>query len=188
MTKSSNPHHLILGELKDFLSGKILPDTHDERYRQKILKILITKKHYKREHIYRNLKIQIGAGRKRASILVDFLIKFKNRKICLIKYAPGSLVTRRLSTLAISRTVVDYQIPYVVITNGDDAEVLDGDTGKVVDTGLLNIPSFQMTNEKFSRFLFQPIDAIKKEQALRIAYACEVDGACPCDTDICIIE
>ncbi len=188
MTKSNNPHHLILGELSDFLSGKTLPDTHDERYRQKILRLLVEKKLFKNEHIDRNLNIEIGTGRHLASIKLDFLIKFKDRKVCLIKYAPGSLVTRRLSTLAISRTIVDYQIPYVVITNGEDAEILDGDTGKVIDTSLSNIPSFQMIMDQFSHFSFQSVKEAKQKQASRIAYACEVDGACPCDTDICILE
>ena len=30
-------HHLILGELTDLITGETLTDTHDERYRQKLI-------------------------------------------------------------------------------------------------------------------------------------------------------
>jgi len=34
-------HHLILGELDDLITGERVKDTHDERYRQKIARLLI---------------------------------------------------------------------------------------------------------------------------------------------------
>ena len=42
-----NGHHLILGELRDFITGATLKDTHDERYRQKIARLLINRKGYR---------------------------------------------------------------------------------------------------------------------------------------------
>ena len=36
-----NPHHLVLGELSDFLTGEKRIDTLDERYLQKISKHLV---------------------------------------------------------------------------------------------------------------------------------------------------
>lgn len=36
-----NPHHLILGELTDYLTEETLADTHDERLRQKIVRHLV---------------------------------------------------------------------------------------------------------------------------------------------------
>ena len=38
-----NGHHLILGELTDYITGETLKDTHDERYRQQIARRLIDK-------------------------------------------------------------------------------------------------------------------------------------------------
>ena len=37
-------HHLILGELTDYLTGEPLTDTHDERLRQELAKWLVEKK------------------------------------------------------------------------------------------------------------------------------------------------
>ncbi|MCK7503858.1 MAG: hypothetical protein MZV70_06955 [Desulfobacterales bacterium] len=43
---SMGGHHLILGKLTDFLTGEVLDDTLDERYRQKIARWLVEQKGY----------------------------------------------------------------------------------------------------------------------------------------------
>lgn len=183
-----NQHHYVFGTLNDFLSGKELPDTLDERYRQKIVKLIVQENNFHKTDVKRSIEHIIKAGKKKAIIKCDYEITYNNKIICMIKYAPGSLVTRRLSTLAFSRAIVSYQIPFVVITNGEDAEILDGESGKIINTGLSNLPRFEQVSELFSSFSFKPIDKMKQEQASRIVYACEIDGACPCDTDICTLE
>jgi hypothetical protein len=106
----------------------------------------------------------------------------------LIKYAPGSLVTRRLSNLALSRIICAYQVPVVVTTNGEDAEIINGSTGKLTGQGLDEIPS-KIQLEKIDHSVSFPIiSAGIHEKASRIAFACEVDGACPCDTDVCMVQ
>ena len=59
----------------------------------------------------------------------------------VIRFGPGSLVSRERPTLAISRLIEPYQVPLAVVTNGQDAEVLDGETGRVVGRGLAAIPA-----------------------------------------------
>ena len=39
-------HHLILGELDDLITGESIKDTHDERYRQRIARLLVDEKGY----------------------------------------------------------------------------------------------------------------------------------------------
>ena len=57
--------------------------------------------------------------------------------MCMVlKYGPGSLVTRRRAVLAVSRLIAPYQVPVAVITNGRDAEIIDGASGKVAASGL----------------------------------------------------
>ena len=188
MENQSNPHHLVLGELNDFLTGAVLTDTLDERYRQKIIKNFVLVGKFEKKEIETNILLEVVAGEKKATIKVDFLITYQKKAIALIQYAPGSLVTRRLSTLALSRILKPYQIPIVVITNGEDAEILDGYSGKVMATGLDHIPDKKVIEENMASFSFEPIQQVRFDQASRIAYACEVDGTCPCDSDICIIE
>ena len=188
MENESNPHHLVLGKLTDFLTGIILPDTLDERYRQKIAKSLVIDFRFQKKNIRNNISLEVIAGLKKAVIKIDFLVNGNEKTIALIKFAPGSIVTRRLSTLALSRIIKPYQIPIVVITNGEDAEILEGDSGKVISTGLKNLPDKKSVEKNISSFSFKPINEAMFDKASRIAYACEIDGACSCDSDICIMK
>lgn len=188
MNTETNPHHLVMGELEDFLTGQLLPDTHDQRYLQKISKILVLEKKFDKRYIEAGLTYEVNIDRKIARIKVDFLVQFKDKAVMLIKYGPGSLVTRRQAALALSRILKPYQIPVVIVTNGEDAEILNGVTGKVSATGLEQIPNRLEIEKKSESFSFQTITSQIRDMASRIVYACEVDGACPCDTDICVIQ
>jgi hypothetical protein len=105
----------------------------------------------------------------------------------LIKYGPGSLVTRRRSTLAASRLVASYQVPVAVVTNGEDAEILDGTTGKVVSQGLTTMPSRTELQNMTEAIQFPMVSSERAEIESRLFYCFEVDGSCPCDEDICRI-
>lgn len=188
MSAISNPHHLILGKLYDFLTGVEMTDTLDERYCQKIAEKLVLEKGFDKADIVANKRIEISAGGKKAGIKIDFLIHYQHKIVGLIQYAPGSLVTRRLSTLALSRIIRPYQIPVVVITNGEDAEILSGETGKVTASGLENLPHKADLIQNYGSFSFRPIPDVIRDQASKIVFAFEVDDACPCDSDVCILE
>ncbi|WP_457553136.1 type I restriction enzyme HsdR N-terminal domain-containing protein [Desulfobacula sp.] len=188
MENQPNPHHLVLGKLNDFLTGSVLADTLDERFRQKIAKILVMEGKFEKIDIENNITVEVIVGLKKATLKIDFLVNFQEKTIALIKFAPGSLVTRRLSTLALSRMIKPYQIPIVVLTNGKDAEILEGDSGKVIATGLQNLPDKERIEKNMTSFSFKPINKALFDKASRIAYAFEIDGACPCDSGICKIE
>ncbi len=178
-----NPHHLVLGELSDFLTGEKRIDTLDERYLQKISKHLV-QMGYSKENIRTNEEVTVTAANQRGSIRIDFLITEGDRICMLIKFAPGSLVTRRLSNLALSRVICPYQIPVIVTTNGEDAEIINGITGKLTSQGLDGIPSKTDLEKIDSSVSFPAISAIIHEKASRIAYACEVDGSCSVNDDL----
>ncbi len=185
-------HHLILGEISDFITGESLQETHDEQYRQKLAHILVEKKGYLKKEIIPRWELLIKAGDKKAVIKIDFVIKiadFRADKICMIiKYGPGSLVTRRRPVLAASRLLVPYQIPLAVVTNGDDAEILDGKTGRLLASGLDAIPSKSDligSQGLLANASFEPISEQRAEKESRILYAYEIDGSCPCDDTVC---
>lgn len=183
-----NPHHLVMGELNDFLTGETLPDTHDERYRQKLARFLVETLGYEKTDIESNRALIIRAGERSARLKVDFLVSRNDTAVIMIKYAPGSLVTRRLSNIALSRIIFPYQIPVVVTTNGEDAEVICGTTGGVKGEGLSAIPGIKdpwITSLPESPV---PVSSKLADKASRISFACWIDGACPCDSDVCTIE
>ena len=178
-------HHLIMGKLADFITGETLNDTHDERYRQKIAKLLVEVRDFKRSEIAPRHKLVVKAGDKKAIICIDFVISLCEKICMIVKYGPGSVVTRVRPSLAVSRLVSGYQVPVVVITNGEEAEIVNGSKGTVTGRGLESIPSRSTLMEAFHEYSFEPISARKVEMESRIAYAFEVDDSCPCDDSIC---
>lgn len=180
-----NGHHLILGQLTDYLTGETLEDTHDERYRQKLACFLVEQKGYLKTDITSRHPFVSKAGEKKAMTRIDFLVTVHGKIAMLIKYGPGSLVTRRRPALAASRLLADYQVPLVVVTNGKDAEVMDGASGKVSGTGLGSLPERGELENIVNAHLFKPISTERAEMESRIFYAYEVDGCCPCDETVC---
>ncbi|MBU0767826.1 MAG: type I restriction enzyme HsdR N-terminal domain-containing protein [Proteobacteria bacterium] len=183
--EKNNGHHLILGELVDFITGETIRDTHDERYRQKLARLLVEHKGYLKKEIKPCCELRISAGEKNAMIKIDFEIHVSGKIGMIIKYGPGSLVTRHRPALAASRLVSPYQIPIVVVTNGKDADILEGKTGEVVAQGLQSIPSKVDLIKKLTATNLNRISAKQAEIESRIVYAFEVDGSCPCDDTIC---
>lgn len=181
-------HHLILGKCTDFLTGEPLDDTHDERYRQKIARHLVETGKYQKKEIQPRFDLPVRAGDCRAVLKIDFLIRIENQIGMIIKFGPGSLVTRHRSTLAASRLVAPYQVPIAVVTNGEDADILDGKTGNRISNGMDEIHS----REALSKFMasVKPMEISKKQHLAeaRILYAFEVNDSCSCDTTICRIS
>ncbi len=178
-------HHLILGELDDLITGETIKDTLDERYRQKIAGLLVHHKGYLRTDITPRRQLLVAAGDSRASVKIDFVIQFAGRIWMIIKFGPGSIVTRRRPVLAASRIMAPYQIPVAVVTNGKDAEVLDGASGDMLSTGLETIPSKSELQKMTTKDHFKAIDKRRADMESRIIYCFEVDGSCPCDDDVC---
>jgi len=182
-----NGHHLILGKIDDFITGEILVDTHDERYRQKIARFLVTEKGYAKADIQPRTPLIVGADKRRGRLWVDFAITVDDRTAMVIKYGPGSLVTRHRPALGVSRLIKSYQVPVVVVTNGETADILDGETGKQTASGFDGIPSRADLLQSVLGVDFKPISPQRAEMEARIVYVFEIDGGCPCDDTACRI-
>ena len=180
-----NGHHLILGELTDFITGETLKDTHDERYRQKIARLLTGQLGYLKADVEPRRALVAKADSKKAVLKIDFTITLEGRTCMVLKYGPGSLVTRRRAVLAVSRLIAPYQVPVAVITNGQDAEIINGTSGEVTASGLESIPSKANLTKMAAGETFAPISDQQAEMESRILYCYEVDDRCECDDDIC---
>ena len=180
-----NGHHLILGQLTDFISGQTLDDTHDERLRQRIARLLVNEKGYAKSAITSRhlLKIQVDA--RCARLWVTYTIKIRRRIGMLVQYGPGSLVTRHRPALAMSRLIADYQVPVVVVTNGLQADILDGRSGRRMDVGLAKIPPKDRLDRLCKQHDWLRIPKLRAAKEARIVMAYEVDDRCPCDDSIC---
>lgn len=178
-------HHLILGELTDVITGEVLEDSHDERYRQRIARILLSDKGFSTAEITARIPLTVAAGKRRGRLRIEFMVTVDGRAGMMVKYGPGSLVTRHRPAMAMSRLLAGYQIPVVVVTNGEDADVLDGASGRLLDSGFDAIPTRAALVAIMGEAPFDPISSRRAEMEARIVYCYEIDGSCPCDTDIC---
>jgi hypothetical protein len=70
-------HQLILGKLVDFITGETLKDTHDERYRQKIGRLLVKQKGYLKADIEPRNELLVQADAKKAILKIDFVVTLR---------------------------------------------------------------------------------------------------------------
>lgn len=98
-------HHLIMGSLKDALTGASLDDTHDERYRQGLIQLLLDEKGYAKADLSVRHALTVRADARSGTLAIDLLVTLADRITMLIKYGPGSLVTRERAVLAAGRLV-----------------------------------------------------------------------------------
>ncbi len=178
-------HHLILGTLTDLITGETLEDTLDERYRQKIARLLLEKKGFRQADIEPRRELLLQVGERRAVIRVDLIVRLEARAFMVIRFGPGSLVSRERPTLAVSRLIEAYQVPRAVVTNGEDAEILDGESGRVVGRGLDALPTRAELAAAARGFRWTAIPPERARLEARIAFCYDVDDACPCDETIC---
>lgn len=171
-------HHFIFGTLEDVLTGETLTDTHDERYRQQIASLLINEKGFSSKDIRPRIEIFARAGIKSAIARIDFLIDIDSKACMMIRYAPGSITTRHRPSLAAARVVEPYQIPVVVVTNGVDADILNGETGKVSGSGLENIPDKTELVRVRGDFSFKKLSEDRVEKESRILYTFDIEDSC----------
>ncbi len=180
-------HHRILGKTIDFITGQEITDTDDERIRQKIARILVEKLGYDKGDIEVKPTLELVCGDEKATAMIDFIVKIDNRRAMLIKYGPGSLVSRERVVLAAARVMDEYVIPVAVITNGTDAEVLDVETGKIIGTGLDAIPSRSRLADFVKNRDPEKLPDKRKDIERRFLFVYEaIEHSNECDDEFCI--
>lgn len=180
-------HHLILGRIADYLTGETLDDTLDERYRQQLARRLVEHCGYAKSEVRSRVKFFIRAGEKQAWIPIDFAVEIDGQTVMIVRFGPGSLVTRHRPALAASRLLAKRQVPRVVVTNGEDADILDGVDGTVVGRGLTAIPHRNEMRKIVRSTTRRNISPKQADVESRLLYAFDVDDACPCDDTVCRI-
>ncbi|KJS00017.1 MAG: hypothetical protein VR65_13930 [Desulfobulbaceae bacterium BRH_c16a] len=174
------PHHLIYGTLVDYLTGEHLTDTDDERIRQKLSKMMVAEKSYPRESLVTRQKIETLFSRNFVTSLIELTVFFDKRPFMIIRYGPGSLVSRERAAIAAARVLHPrHCIPLAVVTNGEDAELLNTRTGKILGYGLDSIPDYTAAQKLLEQLEFlPPLEGLRRERELRILNAFDIERCC----------
>jgi hypothetical protein len=174
-------HHLVYGSLRDYLTGEELTDTDDERNRQQLARMMVEEKGYAKEDLEPRRFIETLFSSQFVRSTIELTVSLEGgKRFLIIRYAPGSLVTRERSIIAAARVLEnDYQIPLAVITNGRDAELLDTATGQVLATGMEAIPDCRQARDLLPTLVFRErMEGKKRERELRILNTFDVEICC----------
>lgn len=177
-------HHMIYGSLSDYVTGEPLVDTDDERYRQKLSRLLVEERGFAKNELEMRRRIETLFAHQFVTSKIDIVVSIGEQRVLVVRYGPGSLVTRERAAIAAARVLEEDQlIPLAVVTNGEDAELLDARTGKVLGTGLGAIPTREVVLGMMPGFDFTPVAPERREPELRILNAFDVEVCCaggPC--------
>lgn len=159
-------------DICDFITGQVFIDTDDERIRQKIERFLIEEKGYSKKDIEVNREFEIALDGEINRSKVDLIVNVEEKRFMVIKCARGSLVSREREVISCARIFGVYQIPLAVITNGEDAEILDIISGEVSDYGLEAMPSKLQALEAIEKIEFKKLqdERIEKEKRIFLAF------------------
>ena len=174
------PHHLIYGTLKDFLTGEELTDTDDERIRQDLCRMIVEERGYHPDQLEQRLTIETLFSKCFVTSIIELTISHNSRRSLILRYGPGSLVSRERSAIAAARVLdPDHQLPLAVVTNGRDAELLDTRTGKILGYGVDSIPDRETLGNILQNMIYlPPLNGEKRERELRILNAFDVERCC----------
>lgn len=156
--------------LIDYLSGREIPFSNRDNIRQKLVKTLVEEKGYREEDISLDREIRFDLEDQQICSLVDISIGFGNKTFMVFKCASGSVVSRERQIIATARLLEDYVIPFAVVTNGANLELLDAISEKVIGEGILSVPSRQELLEKSKDLALKPANMKKLVYEQRVLY------------------
>ncbi len=184
MKRKISGHHLVYGTLKDYLTGEELTDTDDERFRQDLERLMVEEKGFSKEELEPRLTIETTFNKIFVRSIIDLTVSVRDKRLFVLRYGPGSLVTREKSALAAARVLFpDYCIPLAIVTNGRDAELLETSTGKVLGTGMEAIPDREQAGQLIRQYKCNPPpDEAARERTFRVLNAFDLEVCCRNDS------
>jgi len=160
-------------KLIDFITGQEVVDTTDERVRQGVERFLLEEKGYSKDDLEVDAEFDIVLDEKINRAKVDLVINVEGKRFMIIKCSRGSLSSWEREVLSCARIFDTYIIPFAVITDGEDAEILDPVTGEEIGHGLKEIPSRHDAIEAVKRIEFKRLPEDKREKEKRVFWAFE---------------
>ncbi len=134
-----DPHYI---KVPCFLTGRLVLDTDRERIRQKLAKHLVHELGYRIEDFILDRGIPVEFNGKRQVSIIDLLVVIDGRSLMVLRFGPGSVITRESGTISAARLVEpDYIVPWAVQANLFDASFIDVVKKKAVGYGWEAIPS-----------------------------------------------
>ncbi len=118
---------------------------------------LVNERGFSREDLTLRETIETTFNNETVVSKIALVVHLQDKPVLMIRYAPGSIVTRERSSMAAAR-IYDpaCQVPIVVVTNNEDAKIIDTHTGKPIAEGLENLPTRINLLEQVPQLIFEP--------------------------------
>lgn len=160
--------------IKDYVTGKEVPDIGAEAARQAIERFLVDDRGFLKAEIRVDAPLEISIAEEVYQSKIDLLISVgeDQKEVLLIKCAAGSLGSREREAIAAARIAFPHQIPFVVASDGKTAVLLDTLTGKRLGSGLEAIPTRNDLLQRLPALSFKPYpaDRVEREKLIFRSY------------------
>jgi hypothetical protein len=151
--------------IKDYLTGKDVALTGAEENRQKVIRFLVEEKGYSKSDIKRRVCFELSISDEPYRTELDLVIIINGKTAAAFKTPAGSLSSWDREIIAGARIIVpEYQIPFAIVSDGENADIFDTVKGKKIFQGMNNIPS----KEEMEKYLEKnPMAEFPKDKAER---------------------
>jgi hypothetical protein len=128
--------------LIDRITGRAVANIGCEANRQAVERLLLEEKGYAPAEILVDAPICVTIGSDSYSSRIDLLVSLDGGRSAamIIKCAAGSLDSRQREVLAAARLREETIIPVAVVSNGREALIWDGASGRLLGEGVAAIP------------------------------------------------
>ena len=150
--------------LKDYITGKEVPNVGAEENRQAFEKYLVEEKGYQKSDLEIDAPLEIDIRGKTYRAAVDIVVALGGRRLMAVKCAAGSIGSREKEILSAAKLLENYQIPLAVVSDGRKAIIMETVSGKYLGEGLDAIPGREELAGRFTDEDFQPVPAKRLEQ------------------------
>jgi len=150
--------------IKDYVTGKEVPNVGAEENRQAVEKYLVDTKGFAKADLEIDAPLEFDIQGETYRSKIDIVVSIAYRRLVAIKCAAGSIGSREKEILSAAKLLEDYQIPISIVSDGRNALVLETVSGKLLGEGLEAIPSRDAVVGRFKAGDFQPVPAKRLEQ------------------------
>ena len=137
-----------------------------------MVEFLISRKGYGEDDLEINQDFTIELPGCSFVVRADIVVKIEGKRFFTVKCVMGSMESWERHSVALGRVVDVYQIPYTVITDGEDARMIASADGTLVSQGLDSVPSRQEAERMLgdTAFITCPSERVEKEKRILHAF------------------
>ena len=163
-----------------FKSGLVTPSAcetiKEEVIREKIVQLLLNERGYQDADLVLEVPYALVLGSETFQVQASILIQLEGKKVALIKCGAGSIMARERAALALARLITDYQIPLTIVTNSEDATLLNTMNGETLECGMPAIPNKTDLLNRLQDLSYLPLPEKRQKMEKQILSAFEALG------------